>query len=223
MINDVLRYLYFLLIVRPVVMVVIGLNARNAQRLPQKGPALVVANHNSHLDTMVLMTLFGMNRLHCVRPVAAADHFLRNRFMAWFSTKIIGIVALQREMKGVRTDPLAGISEALDREQILILFPEGSRGAPEIREQFKTGVAHVAKRHPEVPITPVFLHGLGKALPKGEGILVPFFCDVFVGTPIKWTGKRDTFMTQLETAVNDLAAQSHVPSWGNDTPCETST
>lgn len=74
---------------------------------------------------------------------------------------------------------------------ILILFPEGSRGQ---LETFKTGIAHIAKRHPEVPIAPVSLHGLGKALPRGEGVLVPFFCNVFVGESIPWTGGRDEFM-----------------------------
>ena len=214
MINNVLRYLYFLLIVRPIVLVVIGLNARNLDRLPKKGPAIVVANHNSHLDAMVLMALFGMGRLHCVRPVAAADHFLRNQLMAWFSTKIIGVIPLKRDMKGVRSDPLAGLSEAIEHNQILLLFPEGSRGEPEVREKFKTGVAHVAKRHPDVPITPVFLHGLGKALPKGEGVLVPFFCDVFVGEPLqKWSGDRSEFMSDLEQSVNELAGQVHQPTF----------
>jgi 1-acyl-sn-glycerol-3-phosphate acyltransferase len=206
-----LRYLYFLLIVRPVVTVLIGLNVRNRQRLPEQGPAIVVANHNSHLDTMVLISLFGMRRLKSIRPVAAADHFLRNRFMAWFSINIIGIIPIQRDMKGVRCDPLAGISAALQRGEIVILFPEGSRGEPEIRQAFKTGVAHLAKRHADVPFVPVFLHGLGKALPKGEGILVPFFCDVFVGETIVWTGERGAFMDQLESAMCELAKGAHLP------------
>ncbi len=207
MINRLSRYLFFLLVVRPIVFVLIGVNGRNLDRLPKSGPAIVIANHNSHLDTMVLMTLFGMDRLHCVHPVAAADHFLRNKVMGWFSTKIIGIIPLQRNLKGVRTDPLAGISEAIEDNNVLLLFPEGSRGEPEVRERFKTGIAHVAKRHPDVPVTPVFMHGLGKALPKGEGILVPFFCDVFVGESLTWSGDRAEFMSSLEQRMDELGAE----------------
>lgn len=211
--TDLLRYLYFLLVVRPVILVIIGLNVRRSELLPTAGPAVVIANHNSHLDTMVLMTLFGMGRLKNVHPIAAADHFLRNRPLAWFSTKIIGIIPLEREVKGVRRDPLAGICEALDQNKILILFPEGSRGEPEIREEFKTGIAHIAKRYPEVPFTPVFMHGLGRSLPKGEGILVPFFCDVFIGQPIRWTGKKDTFMQAIRDSINELESEKEIPRW----------
>lgn len=213
MVNRVLRYLFFLLVVRPIALLVVGMNVRNRERLPSQGPAIIVANHNSHLDTWVLMTLFGMSRLHLVHPVAAADHFLRNRLMAWFSTKIIGIIPLDRNLKGTRSDLLAGICEALDRNQILILFPEGSRGVPEVREQFKTGIAHISKRYPQVMITPIFLHGLGRALPKGEGVLVPFFCDVFIGEAMSWPGERAQFMTKLEDRMQELSSQAHVPTW----------
>ena len=81
--NAFLRYMFFLLIVRPIVL---GLNVRRNQLLPTEGPAVVVANHNSHLDALTLMTLFGMRRLAIVRPVAVADYFLKNRLLAWFST-----------------------------------------------------------------------------------------------------------------------------------------
>lgn len=211
--NTVLRYLFFLLVIRPIVLIVLGTNVRRRHLLPTSGPAIVVANHNSHLDALTLMTLFGMRRLSIVRPVAAADYFLTNRLLAWFSTKIIGIIPLQRKMSGVRSDPLAGITEGITAGQILILFPEGARGVPEQLDDFKTGIAHVAKRHPEVPIVPVFLHGLGKALPRGEGILVPFFCDVFVGETLAWTGNRDSFMQDLDQRMAELAAEFKPPAW----------
>ena len=148
-----------------------------------------------------------------MRPVAAADYFLRSRLLAWFSTQIIGVLPLQRKLEGVRVDRLAGISEALEAGRIIILFPEGSRGQPERLETFKTGVAHLAKRHPQVPVVPVFLHGLGKALPRGQLLLIPFFCDVFVGESMRWSGQRDEFMAELDSRMGTLAAEGQFPAW----------
>lgn len=208
-----LQQIFFLLIVRPVVLIVLGLNARHRERIPTAGPAIVVSNHNSHLDTLVLMTLLPWSLLPRLRPVAAKDYFLRNRLLAWFALNIMHIIPLERQTLDRHRDPLAECSDALKNGEIVILFPEGSRGDPEQLGTFKTGIAHLAKRHPDVPITPTFLHGLGKALPKGEALLVPFFCDVFVGEPLRWTGDRQSFMANLETAIKALADEWHRPAW----------
>ncbi|HKT34168.1 MAG TPA: lysophospholipid acyltransferase family protein [Nitrospira sp.] len=207
-----LQQLFFLLIVRPLVLIILGLNIRRRERLPASGPAIVVSNHNSHLDTLVLMTLFPWRLLPIVRPVAAQDYFFSHRLLAWFSTRIMHIIPLARQITS-REDPLAGCTTALADNSILILFPEGSRGDPEHMGTFKTGIAHLAKRHPAVPIVPVFLHGLGKALPKGEALLVPFFCDVFVGEPLHWTGDKNSFMSSLELTIKALADEAHRPAW----------
>lgn len=209
-----LRFLFFLLIVRPVILVLLGLNVRHRERLPKRGPAIVVANHNSHLDTMVLMTLFPPGALPRLRPLAAADYFLKNRLFGWFARHIVGIVPLySKDQAGLRTDRLAEATAALDRGDILILFPEGTRGEPERAAAFKAGIAHLAQRRPEVPVIPVFLHGLGKALPKGESVLVPFFCDVFIGAAMTWTGDRTGFMGELVGRINALAAEGKFPPW----------
>lgn len=208
--HPVLRYLFFLLIVRPVILLLVGLNVRHRERLPTTGPALVVANHNSHLDALALVALFGMDQLHLIRPVAAADYFLSPPWFAWFSTRVLGILAIDRKTRSHRQHPLEPISAALAAGQIVLLFPEGTRGEPEKREPFQQGIAHLAKRHPEVPVVPVFLYGLGKVLPRGEGLLVPFFCDVFVGDSLRWTGDRALFMAELCTAFDQLAQEGHV-------------
>ncbi len=211
--NTFLQRLFFVMIVWPITQLVLGLNVRHRERLPRSGPALVVANHNSHLDTMVLMTLFPLRLLPKLRPVAAMDYFLHNRALAWFSLNILGIIPLQRSGFSLHEDPLAECSQALELEDILILFPEGSRGEAERLSSFKTGIAHLAKRHPKVPVVPIFLHGLGKALPKGEVVLVPFFCDVCVGESLCWTGDRRAFMDRLELAMKTLADEGHFPPW----------
>ena len=156
-----------------------------------------MANHNSHLDTMVLMTLLPLTLLSRLRPVAAADYFLKNRYLAWFATRIIGIIPIRSGTGKPKEEVLAEVLQTLDDENIIILFPEGTRGEPEKLTRFKGGIASLVHLRPEIPVYPVYLHGLGKALPRGEMLLVPFFCDVFVGEAMAWTGGHQDFMRQL--------------------------
>jgi 1-acyl-sn-glycerol-3-phosphate acyltransferase len=224
----VLEHLFFWLVVRPVVVVGLGLNVRHRERLPQRGPAILAANHNSHLDTAVLMTLLPARLLPRVRPMAAADYFLANRAIAWFSLHVLGILPVERraarrpagevDPPGARPDPLASARTALDRDEVVILFPEGSRGDPERLAAFKSGVARLAMSRPGVPVIPVFLHGLGKALPKGSMLPVPFFCDVFVGPPLdggdrQFEGEPKRFLAALGGSIEALAAEGRFAAW----------
>jgi 1-acyl-sn-glycerol-3-phosphate acyltransferase len=208
-----LRGAFFLLIVRPVLTLMLGTHVRGRENLPAKGPAIVVANHNSHLDTLTIMAMFPMRDLPLLRPVAAMDYFMRSGPMAWFATNIIGIIPIMRGGHAAGTNPLAPCEEALDRGEILIIFPEGSRGEPEKLQQFKKGVAHLAKARPATPVHPLFMHGLGKALPKDSILIVPFNCDVAAGEPFSWNGSIENFMETLQARMAALAARIHVVPW----------
>ena len=207
-----LKLLFIVLIVRPIAFVVIGLNVRHYDRLPSAGPAIIVANHNSHLDTMVLMSLMPFRLLRKVRPVAAADYFLRNRALAWFANDVLGIVPMTRTR--ARGNPLAGCFEALRAGEILILFPEGTRGEPEkMAADIKQGVRLLARKFPEIPVHPVFLHGLGKALPRGEALFVPHICDVIAGEPMTYHDNAEGFVDKLWTSLESLANERKFPDW----------
>ena len=212
--NSILRHLFYFLVIRPLATIVLGFNIRRKSLLPDKGPCIIVSNHNSHLDTVVLMTLFPIQLLTRIKPVAAADYFLKNPMITWFSTKVMGIIPIKRSIRSIADgNPLDPIADALESQDIVILFPEGTRGEPEELSKFKTGIAHLAKRFPDMPIIPVYMHGLGKALPRGEGLLVPFFIDIFVGEAIKWTGDRNTFMETLSHSMTELFEECSAPEW----------
>ncbi len=209
----ILQALFFLLIVRPLISLILGLNIHGRDNLPVREPAIIAPNHNSHLDTLVLMSLFPLFRLNHVRPVAAADFFLANRVLAWLSLNIIRIIPIDRLGTQLNSDPLAQMSAVLDEGDTLLIFPEGSRGQPEQLSRFKSGIARLAQLHPEVPIVPVYTHGLGKALPRGDLLIVPFFADVIFGEPIYWQGSVGATMQAYEQAMAALAARLNIPEW----------
>lgn len=218
-----LKVLFFALVVRPLVLVGLGLNVVNRRRLPTEGPAVIAANHNSHLDTMVLMSLFPLAVLHRVRPAAAADYFLANRYRAWFSQNVIGIIPLDRSGTTEIDLVFATCRQALDRGDILILFPEGSRGAPEQMGRIRKGIYHLLKGREQIGVTPVVMHGLGRALPRGEALFVPFNCDVVIGEPLTVRGKASQFVRQLGETYDELfrhclTRQNDELGPGSDTP-----
>ncbi|MGB5063756.1 MAG: lysophospholipid acyltransferase family protein [Candidatus Competibacter sp.] len=196
-----LRLLFFLLIVKPFLLLVVGINARRRDRLPQRGPALIVANHNSHLDALVLMAMLPLRLLLRVRPAASAEYFLRGRWRSWFATQLIGIIPVTTGGGGSRADVLESVRDALAVGDIVIFFPEGTRGEPECLGKLKTGIVWLVEQLPETPVHPVRLSGLGKVLPKGHWLPVPFFCDAWVGETLRWQGDRSGFMAALAASL----------------------
>lgn len=198
------------LLLRPILWLVLGLSVGHAKRLPVKGPAIVAANHNSHVDTLVLLSAFRLGALRSVRPVAAADYFLKGRVLRFIALRLIGIVALDRTAR--RGEPLGPALNVLADGGILVVFPEGTRGAPEVMGAMKSGLARLA-RDGNAPITPVYLQGAGRILPKGARLPVPFTCTMLVGKPIAPSSDRASVMAALGAELSALRAQAPPLHW----------
>lgn len=208
---EILRQLFYALLIRPFLLLTLGFNVRHIERLKAQGAHLITANHNSHLDALVLMSLFRHSDIPKIKFVAAKDYFCRNKFMTWFSLNIIGIIPIDR--KGNDDNPLAPVHEALKQNYTVVIFPEGSRGEPEKLQPMKFGTAKLVELNPHIKVTPVFMHGLGKSLPRGEALFVPFVCEINVGEDLSWTGDRASFMAALENSFSALSAEIAPKPW----------
>jgi 1-acyl-sn-glycerol-3-phosphate acyltransferase len=206
------RNLLLTFFIRPFVWLILGLDVRGRTNLPTKGPAIIAANHNSHIDTLILISLFRASTLRSVRPVAAADHFMSTPLSSWFSERIIGIIPVRRKGRAGR-DVLAGCSEALQRGEILLIFPEGTRGKAEEMNNFKAGIARLAKQFPEAPVIPVYLQGAGRVLPRGSRVIVPFNCNAIIGKAFRWTGTKASFMDRLKSTIESLQEDAPPLRW----------
>jgi 1-acyl-sn-glycerol-3-phosphate acyltransferase len=209
-----IRLLFLMLIGRPIARLMTGADVIGRDHLPLKGPAIIAANHNSHVDTVLLLTIFPVRALRWLRPAAAADYFLKDPVIGWFSRNIIGIVPVARAAAGTGVDVLAPAREALAQGAIVIIFPEGTRGpGTDEMAQLKSGVARLAEAFPAAPVYPVWIEGAGRVLPKGAAIPVPMNCTVLVGEPLAWDGRRDAFMAELRDRLIALKEQAPPRRW----------
>lgn len=204
-----LKFLFFLLVIKPFIFLVLGVNVRNPETLPKDGPAIIIANHNSHIDTLLLMSLFSVSKINKIRPVAAADYFCNTKFKKFIFENLIGIIPIERKISKENISTLfSGIFNALDNNEIIIIYPEGTRGNDNKINKFKSGVAHIAKAYPNVPVIPIFINGPDKILPKIDAILVPFISDVYIGEPLFYNKKSTMeFTEEIKKKVFELKAQ----------------
>jgi 1-acyl-sn-glycerol-3-phosphate acyltransferase len=139
------------------------LNVTRRDHLPWKGPAVIVANHASLVDILVLFGLF--------RPfkwVSKQENF-KIPFIGW-NMRLNGYVALVRGDRESVITMLARCSQLLGRGNPVLFFPEGTRSVDGRMRPFKDGAFELSVQH-GVPLIPVAVHGTSRALPKHGMVL----------------------------------------------------
>tara|TARA_R110002072_G_scaffold276051_1_gene437278 strand:- start:5770 stop:6348 length:579 start_codon:yes stop_codon:yes gene_type:complete len=162
---------------------VIGVQFQRAKHIEDLEQVIIVANHNSHLDTMILLSALPSKILHKVHPIAAGDYFNKNKVVGFLTRFFVNTLYVNRETK-VKGENLDFLDKVIKEGKSIIIFPEGSRGSPDELQQFRKGVGVILSKNPDVPFVPMFLDGVGRAMPKGEALPVPFTTKLFVGKPV---------------------------------------
>lgn len=176
-------------ICRPILRFFVGIQYPDCSFLKDEKQFVIIANHNSHLDTLSLLTSLPGDILWRVRPVAAADYFGNTKLKAKLSTFFINTLLINRRPKkedaenGNKNNAMDKMLEAIDEGYSLILFPEGSRGEPEQMSKMKSGIARLLAQRPGLKYVPVFMTGMGTSLPKGGMVVLPYNATLHVGQP----------------------------------------
>lgn len=171
-------------LVRPFLRIFVGVYLDDSRFLLQEEQFIIIANHSSHLDTMSLLASVPGKILWKVKPVAAEDYFGNTRLKATLSRYLINALLIKRKgMSRSGNNPLQAMLNAIDEGYSLILFPEGTRSESDHLEKIKPGIAHILSQRPHLKYVPVYLTGMGRSLPKGDILLLPYKSSVNYGSP----------------------------------------
>jgi 1-acyl-sn-glycerol-3-phosphate acyltransferase len=131
------------------------LHTRGIGHIPEQGPAVLVCNHVSFVDAVVIM---GESQ----RPIRfVMDHrIFKIPLLNWFfrNAKAIAI-APAKEDPGMLERANARIDAALADGDLVCIFPEGRITETGELHPFKPGVRRIVERSP-VPVIPMALRGL---------------------------------------------------------------
>ncbi len=119
-------------------------------RLPPRGPAILVCNHTSGLDPLLIQSVVPR-----VITWMMAKEFYDMAAFAW-AFKLIGAIPVGRS--GRDSTATRAAIRALHDGQILGIFPEGRIEREGVLMPFQTGVALMAIKT-EVPVYPAYLDG----------------------------------------------------------------
>jgi 1-acyl-sn-glycerol-3-phosphate acyltransferase len=207
----ILQFIYSI-IVRGFLKLIVGVKFDDSKFLVKEKQFIIVANHNSHLDTMSLMASVPRKLIHKIKPVAAQDHFGKNKFQEKLSDFFINslLIPRKRDKENPDNDPINKMIKTLDNGFSLILFPEGTRGEPEKEQPLKPGIGFVLSQRPDIKYVPVYMTGMGKAMPKGDNLIVPTNSTLTFGQPTKIkTTKVVEILKQIENDFKELKNKNY--------------
>jgi 1-acyl-sn-glycerol-3-phosphate acyltransferase len=187
-------------------------NVEHAERLPVEGPAIVVANHVSFFDSVLLM--FGLPR-----PVALLGKAeYTERFVTRWLFCGAGMIPVHREDPADGARAVEELQRVLGDGGVVGIYPEGTRSRDGCLHRGHTGAAHLSLLT-GAPIVPVGIVGTDQILPTGARVVRPFRRAVLsIGEPIRPTHfgadastnrRRRQITNEMMAAVRQLSGQTY--------------
>lgn len=183
---------------------------------PKAEQRIYFANHQSHIDLVMIWAALPQELRSITRPIAAADYWAHPPWKRWITTEVFNAIYVERggapdpnaaAQDGTPApDPLAPLQpliEALTSGDSIIIFPEGTRGHSGEPQKFKSGLYTLAQMFPEVVLVPAWIDNVQRVMPKGEVVPVPILCSVSFGAPIRVEAgeERRPFLDRAREAV----------------------
>jgi 1-acyl-sn-glycerol-3-phosphate acyltransferase len=141
------------------------LEVRGLHHIPNHGGAVIASNHPSILDGLFLFAV-------SPRPVRflVAEHFYRHPLLKPFF-QAVGSIEVYRTQTH-NGDALRMAIEALERGELIGIFPEGTTHFGGTMQHIKQGVALLALKT-GCPVIPLGIRGSREAFPPGAMIPIP--------------------------------------------------
>lgn len=158
-------------LLRPLVTTQVGLEAYGLDRLADlRGPALLVANHASHLDVGAVLSSLPPRWRERTAVALTSDAFFRSWWKA--GATALAFNSFQLPEVAASTDGAARfdvgpLAEVLSSGWNVLVFAEGGRTRDGVVQPFHPGVANVAATM-AVPVVPIGIRGTFTAMPPGS-------------------------------------------------------
>ncbi len=135
--------------------IVYRLRAQGLERIPDKGPVVVVCNHISYMDALVVIG-------SCRRPIRfVMDHQIFKIPLLSFVFRTAGAVPIApaREAPEILEQAYDRVARYLEAGEVVGIFPEGRLTEDGEIGPFKSGIERIVQRTP-APVVPMALRGL---------------------------------------------------------------
>ena len=141
-----------------------SLRIQGQRNMPQTGPALVVANHQSFLDPPAIGVAARRPLVYLARKT-----LFRNPY---FAALIRSLNAVPIDQQGVGKEGLKTILTQLQLGKAVVVFPEGERTPTGNMRPLKSGI-HLLIKRTQAPIVPVGIAGAYDAWPSWRPYPIP--------------------------------------------------